>query len=132
MPRPRKGRIVCCLPMVSRFGPADTIAHDGDVVMTVEEYETIRLLDLEGFTQEEAAEQMAVARTTVQRMYANARKKIAHVLFAGLTLRIEGGDYEVNSIAERGHRCRRCRGVGKGEGRGQGRGLGKGPGRKLE
>ena len=41
--------------------------------MTVDEYEAIRLIDLLGFTQEECAKQMSVARTTVQGIYAEAR-----------------------------------------------------------
>ncbi|HCX79470.1 MAG TPA: hypothetical protein DG577_08645, partial [Firmicutes bacterium] len=51
MPRPRKWRNVCCLPRVSRFGPLDS-SSKGAVIMTVDEYEAIRLIDLEGFTQE--------------------------------------------------------------------------------
>ena len=93
MPRPRKWRKVCCMPESTQFGPL--VPAEGSPVivqMTVEEYETIRLIDLEGFTQEECADQMAVARTTAQRIYADARKKIAESLVLGKVLRIEGGE----------------------------------------
>lgn len=63
--------------------------------MTVDEYETIRLIDLEGFTQEECAQQMNVARTTVQGIYAEARKKVASSLVHGKVLWIEGGEYQL-------------------------------------
>jgi len=54
MPRPMKWRKVCCLPEISKFGPLDLKVDDENIVrMTVDEYETIRLIDLEGFTQEE-------------------------------------------------------------------------------
>ena len=76
------------------------------VRMTVDEYETIRLIDLEGFTQEECAKQMNVARTTVQGIYVAARKKLAESLVNGKVLLIEGGEYRL------------CEGLGNGCGRG--------------
>lgn len=63
--------------------------------MTVEEYETIRLIDLELLTQEECAEQMGVARTTVQALYQNARHRLAECIVRNRHLQIEGGTYEV-------------------------------------
>lgn len=96
MPRPRKWRKVCCLPDSNRFGPLDVpIEGDFFVIMTVDEYETIRLIDLEGLSQEECAGQMKVARTTVQGIYSEARKKLAESLVNGKVLRIEGGDYKL-------------------------------------
>ena len=71
MPRPVKRRRVCMLPDQNRFGPIHSSAAAGEaIIMSVDEFETIRLIDLAGFTQEEAASQMAVARTTVQGIYA--------------------------------------------------------------
>ncbi|MEG6523608.1 DUF134 domain-containing protein [Desulfotomaculum sp. 1211_IL3151] len=115
MPRPRKWRKVCSLPGSTRFGPLNTpIDHEHYVIMTVDEYETIRLIDLEGFTQEECSKQMNIARTTVQGIYNDARKKIAESLVKGKILRIEGGDYKLCDGIEkpcmggfRRHRCRR-------------------------
>ncbi len=120
MPRPRKGRRVCCLPPHTLFGPLHAPPH-GEVVMTVDEYESIRLLDLEGLTQEEAAQRMDVARTTVQRIYAAARHKVAQALYEGAVLRIEGGDYELYPPDQAAYGCGRCRR--------QRRGLGGRPGR---
>ncbi len=96
MARPRKWRRVCALPDNSHFGPLNKpLDHDHFVIMSVDEYETVRLIDLEGLTQEECAERMNVARTTVQRIYSDARKKVAESLVEGKVLRIEGGDYEI-------------------------------------
>ena len=107
MPRPRKFRKVCCLPENNRFGPLKaSLNPEHFVIMSVDEYETIRLIDLEGFTQEECAEQMNIARTTVQRIYNDARIKIADSLVNGRILRIEGGSYSL------------CDGLGKGCGGG--------------
>ena len=79
------------------------------VVMTVDEYETIRLIDHENFSQEECSGYMNIARTTVQLVYSNARKKIAHALVNGLTLRIEGGEYRLCEGAESYCGCGGCR-----------------------
>ena len=95
MPRPKKCRRVCEFPQTLRFAPEDPARTAQPVTLTVEEYETIRLIDKEGLSQEECGEIMQVARTTVQQIYASARKKLADVLVEGLPLRIEGGDYEL-------------------------------------
>lgn len=107
MPRPIKRRKVCCLPENNRFGSLDLPVDTKNYVnMTVDEYETIRLIDLGGFTQEECAKQMNVARSTVQGIYIDARKKLAESLVNGKVLIIEGGEYRL------------CDGLGNGCGRG--------------
>lgn len=109
MPRPRKWRNVCRMPDCSRFGPLEPCRHGAPVVMTVDEYETIRLIDLEGLTQEGCAAQMNVARTTVQGIYNQARKKLADSLVNGRPLLISGGDYrlcEHNGQSRPGGCCR--------------------------
>lgn len=64
-------------------------------MLGLDEFEAIRLIDLEGLQQEQAAQQMGVARTTVQAMYNTARRKLALALVEGKTLRIEGGDVAI-------------------------------------
>lgn len=59
--------------------------------MTVDEYEAVRLLDVEGLTQEACADRMNVARTTVTAIYDSARKKIADAIVHGKRLLIAGG-----------------------------------------
>lgn len=76
--------------------------------MSIEEFETIRLIDLEDLMQEECAERMNVARTTVQRIYNDARKKLARSIVDGCSLRIEGGDYILNENPECHYRCQFC------------------------
>lgn len=94
MPRPRKCRRVCAMPKSNRFGPLNG-GCSGEVVMTVDEYETLRLIDLAAYTQEECAAQMGVARTTVQGVYNDARRKVAQSLVDGKVLVIKGGDYDL-------------------------------------
>ena len=108
MPRPRKWRKVCCLPESSLYGPLNAPPERGVVVLNVDEYEAIRLIDLENFTQEQCADQMAIARTTVQRIYSDARRKLAQSLVHGSVLRIEGGEYRLCDGLEETCRCGGC------------------------
>ncbi|QSX08561.1 DUF134 domain-containing protein [Alkalibacter rhizosphaerae] len=118
MPRPRKGKKVCCIPENTSFGPLNDRDGKRDVVfMSVEEYETIRLIDYEGLTQEECAQNMQVARGTVQKLYTDARRKISQSFVDGKNIRIQGGDYLLYEEGEKVHGCRRCR-RGRGHGNG--------------
>lgn len=107
MPRPRKYRNVCALPTVTCFYPKGR-EECQCVLLEVEEYEVIRLIDWEGLTQEECAEQMEVARTTVQRIYNDARRKLADVLVQGKALRIEGGNYKLCQEEKKHLHCGGC------------------------
>lgn len=89
MPRPRKHRRVCARPKCISFSPCE--GSEISITMSIDEYEAIRLIDLEGLTQEQCAEQMQVARTTVQAIYASARKTLAKCIVQGCQLRISGG-----------------------------------------
>ncbi len=110
MARPRKRRIIHSLPKNKKFGPLDSQEINKCTYMTLDEYETIRLIDFNGFTQEECSKKMEVARTTVQSIYASARTKIAHLLINGNLLIIEGGQYhfcnDLNNCKHRRHRRR--------------------------
>lgn len=95
------------MPDRTRFGPLGSSKREGPPIsLTIDEYETIRLIDLESFTQEECALQMDVARTTIQGIYGEARKKLAQAIVEGQILQIQGGTYHL------------CEGKGTGCGRG--------------
>ena len=108
MPRPRKCRKVCHYPEVLAFVPVGNEEKKQDIILTVDEYETIRLIDKEGFSQEQCGEQMKVARTTVQLIYNSARVKIANALVDGRSLRIEGGDYQLCKGNDKACEQRNC------------------------
>ncbi|MBU3213770.1 DUF134 domain-containing protein [Clostridium estertheticum] len=109
MARPKKWRRVCTLPGVNIFGPVDISENISElIIMTVEEYETIRLMDLSGLNQEETAGVMRVARSTVQRIYDDARRKLADSLVNGKLLKIEGGNYKLCSDFEDKENCDDC------------------------
>ena len=114
MPRPQKWRKVCAAPRCTRFSPSRGHEESGVVEMTVDEYETIRLIDLEGLTQEQCADRMEVARSTAQSIYQGARKKLADCIVNSRTLVIGGGEYRIcehgNDACRHGKGCCHCHG----------------------
>ncbi len=111
MPRPRKQKLICSLPSCSTFAPCPSSnRNEGEaVVMSLEEYETIRLIDLNNMDQAQCAEEMGVARSTVQRLYMDARRKIAGCIVEGRKLKISGGDYTLCAKREDPAKCQNCR-----------------------
>lgn len=109
MPRPRKCRKVCQMPEVIEFQPVGRNLCHSAVVLSVDEYEAIRLIDKQGFSQEECGKYMQIARTTVQLVYDSARKKLAEALVCGLPLKIEGGDFRLCDGEEESCGCGGCR-----------------------
>ena len=95
MPRKQRCRWIGGYPDCWEFSPEDTSDRE-PVVMSLDEFETIRLLDREGMTQEQCAERMGVARTTVTAIYDSARRKVADALVDGKRLLIRGGNYQLS------------------------------------
>ncbi len=95
MPRPTKCRMVCRFPQTLEFAPSNDAEGKEPIILTVDEYETVRLIDREGMSQEQCSQQMQIARTTAQKIYDSARKKLADVLVDGRPLKIEGGEYRL-------------------------------------
>ncbi len=104
MSRPLKCRRVTYLPEITYFKPAGIPLRDlEEMILSVEEVEALRLKDLEGMEQEEAADIMNISRPTFQRILVNARKKIAEAILNGKAISIKGGNYE---MAFQRFRCR--------------------------
>ena len=96
MPRPRKKRILSRTPRAAVYKPAGVpLDQLPQISLLQEELEALRLADLEGLTQAQAAEEMGVSRSTFQRVLAQARRRVAQALVQGLALQIEGGTFEV-------------------------------------
>lgn len=96
MPRPRLCRRVGVEPGVTYFKPAGIpIKELEEVVLTVDEFEAIRLKDLEGLEQEAAAKKMNISQPTFFRLLDSARKKIADAIVNGKAIKIEGGKYKL-------------------------------------
>lgn len=93
MARPKKSRTVCFEPEITEF---IKIKNNREFVeITVDEYETLRLIDYMGLTQMECALQMQVARSTIASIYESARYKISDSLVNGKAIKVSGGDYKI-------------------------------------
>jgi uncharacterized protein len=91
MARPRCCRRIAGEPVYQVFKPAGIPSSMlEELVLSIDEFEAVRLADLEGLYQQQAAERMKVSRATFGRIIEAARKKIARALVEGLALRIEG------------------------------------------
>jgi len=89
---------VDAVPGVTYFKPAGIpLRFLDEIRLSVEEAESIRLKDLEGLQQVEAAQRMGVSRATFQRVLSSARRKVADALLRGKAIRIEGGDFQVTA-----------------------------------
>jgi len=64
-----------------------------EMILSIDEFEAVRLKDLEGFDQESCAEKMDISQPTFHRLVVSARRKIADALTHGKTIKIEGGHY---------------------------------------
>jgi len=159
MSRPRRCRRVEVAPEVVYFKPRGVpLRVLEEISLGHDELEAIRLADLEGLYQEEAAEQMSVSRPTFGRILESAHRKLAEALCHGMAIRIEGGDVEMNMTRTfacfdcdhswqlpqgtgRPTECPQCHSAnigradvargGFGRRRGQGRGMGRSVGRGL-
>ena len=107
MARPRNCRRVGSVPESNYFKPRGIpLSMLEEVILTVDEFEAIRLADLEGLYQEQGAEKMNVSRQTFGRIIESAHQKVADALVKGKALKIEGGEFEVASM--RKFRCYDC------------------------
>lgn len=106
MARPQHNRKICNPPKMQGFKPFGIPAKNlQSVDLLFDEYESIRLLDYEGLTQEQAAEKMEVSRPTLTRIYEKARKTMAKAFVEGKMIVIKGGNVQFDSMW---YRCKKC------------------------
>ena len=97
MGRTKRSRRVGTYPEWNSFVPEEG-EHPETVFLSIEEFETIRLIDYEHLTQQACADNMQVARTTVTDMYDHARFILADCLISGKKLVIAGGHYKLKEL----------------------------------
>jgi len=114
-------RYISCRLNAVFFKPAGVPVHALEIItLALDEVEALRLADLEGLYQEQAAAQMKISRPTFARIVEQARRKTADALIHGKALRLEGGIVIMKGKADMPNKD----GTGPvGNGTGQGRGL---------
>jgi predicted DNA-binding protein (UPF0251 family) len=106
MSRPPKIKIVEKPPLFNIFKPVGVRKRNLDkIVITIDEYEALRLADWEGLDHAEAAIKMEISRSTFTRLIEKAHQKVADFIIHGKQLQIEGGyiHFRRNQL-----RCREC------------------------
>ncbi len=128
MPRPKLPRYIFSQPAARQFDPRGIRKDAGQIVISLEEFEAIRLIDYEGMDQSGAAQIMNVSRQTVGRILKSGRLKLAKAIVDGHPFKVDGGCYRVHGSGPRnqkgggrGRRGRRCGSMAAGFGMGNGR-----------
>jgi uncharacterized protein len=106
MGRPQKCRKVCFPPKMKGFSPYGMpICKIDPVILNLEEFESIRLVNYDKLPQDQAAIRMNVSRPTFTRIYNNALEKVAKAFIEGKAIEIEGGNY---LFEKEWYRCKKC------------------------
>lgn len=92
--RRRGARWISHIPIVRAFGPLDQPPR-GSVQLKFEELEALKLVDLEGMDQEQAAVTMGISRKSLWLDLKRARGKVTKALVTGMIIQVEGGSYMI-------------------------------------
>jgi len=98
MARNKKERSIGFPPLFTSFKPVGIGGrHLSKIVLTIDEYEAIRLADYEGYSHDDASKEMHISRSTFTRLIEKARGKIAQMIILGNMITIEGGNIHFRS-----------------------------------
>jgi predicted DNA-binding protein (UPF0251 family) len=95
--RPKKYRIVRIDPRIRQFSPRGKPGRPEECILTVDEFEAIRLADLTNLCQKDAAKSMRVSQQTFSRILKRARRIVADTLVYGKIIRIQGGIFALST-----------------------------------
>ncbi len=89
MVRPKICRRIGFNPNITYFKPQGIPLRDlKEIILQLDEYESLRLKELEGLEQEECAKKMNISQPTFHRLLSSARKKIAEAIITGKAIKI--------------------------------------------
>jgi len=89
--RPRKLKIIQEQPRTDHFSPRGRPGRPDEIVVSLEEYEAMRLQDYQGMQQKQAALMMGISQQSFSRIVRDARRKVSDALVNAKIIRIEGG-----------------------------------------
>lgn len=121
MVRPQRRRCVRGNPDFDYFKP-NNLKNLKESILTIEEFEALKLKDYENFQEKDAAVKMEISQPTFNRLYNQAKKKLVKAIVEGLAIKIEGGNYKMpnrDGTGPKGEGCKTGRGLGKCEGANQ-------------
>lgn len=93
--RPKKKRFIKNEPLIGQFSPRGKPGRPDEIDLTVDQYEAIRLSDLNGMGQIQASKLMGISRQTYGRILKEGHKRIADGIINGKIIRIQGGSVQV-------------------------------------
>lgn len=106
MPRPQKNRKVCNPPKMQGYKPFGiAFCATEHVILQYDEYESIKLVNYNNISQEDAADSMNISRPTLTRIYNSALTKIAQAFVEGKSIIIEGGNIQFENDW---YKCKKC------------------------
>ncbi len=106
MARPVRNRKICSPPVMKGFKPFGLpLCELKKVVLQIDEYESIKLVNYLNLPQDQAAERMNVSRPTFTRIYNSALRKLAQALVEGHAVEFAGGPVEFDRDW---YQCRKC------------------------
>ena len=95
--RPKKYRRIHKDPKICRFSPRGKAGRPDEIDLTMDEYESVRLVDYLGKRQKEAARLMHISQQTFSRILNRARRAVADMVVNGKIMRIQGGVYVLST-----------------------------------
>ncbi len=93
--RPKKVRYVQKMPRIVQFSPRGAPGRPLEVELSIDQFEAIKLTDLQGFDQVQAAMAMRISRPSFGRILGQARGKLADAIVNGKIIKIRMGDAQI-------------------------------------
>ena len=94
--RPRKIRHVQAIPKISQFSPRGRPGRPDEIILGIDEFETLKLADYQNLDQATGAKIMKISRPSFGRILREARRKLVDALVNGKIIRFFGGPISIS------------------------------------